>query len=382
MIILEEPYVSQTLLNYLTEHQIPILKNQYAEKVFPANPKLNLIERDTFAALYHKNDNPALYSVSEYALEDVFNTIKNPELNRQINLLKDKAAFRRACRNMYPDFVFEEVSYEALFAFDTQKLKFPVVLKPSVGFLSAGVYTILSKTDWDNALKDIEQNFTELAALFPEVVVQKAAFIIESYIKGTEYAVDVFFKNKEAAIVNIFEHPFVSKTDVSDRFYKTNKAIFDQYLDIFRDHFNELNKYLDLDNIPVHIELRVDEGKIIPIEINPLRFTGLCLNDIHYFITGKHPVSYYLEQTTPNYAEMWHGREDVNYCFSIFEIPKHPETSAALREEIKSLYSKILEFRAVDQSNLKINAFVFSQSNSKGTIDEAQKVLNFDVNHF
>lgn len=117
--------------------------------------------------------------------------------------------------------------------------------------------------------------------------------------------IDLYFLEKEPVIINIFEHPFVSGKDVSDRLYITGKTLFDDYLEMFTEHITRLNELLNLGNIPVHMELRVEKGKIIPIEINPLRFAGLCLNEIHTYITGKHPLSYYFSRTCPDYKNYW-----------------------------------------------------------------------------
>jgi hypothetical protein len=40
---------------------------------------------------------------------------------------------------------------------------------------------------------------------------------------------------------------------------------------------SKIGKELHLKNFPAHAEVRIDEnGKIIPIEVNPLRFGGFC----------------------------------------------------------------------------------------------------------
>jgi hypothetical protein len=39
---------------------------------------------------------------------------------------------------------------------------------------------------------------------------------------------------------------------------------------------SKIGKELHLKNFPAHAEVRIDENKIIPIEVNPLRFGGFC----------------------------------------------------------------------------------------------------------
>lgn len=380
MIILEEPYVSNTLLSFLEEEQVPVLKNEFSEKIFLDHPNLNILNEQSIVELYRTSSNFQLYTSSEYALDWVYKTLPEKSIIDQVSLLKDKVLFRKACNSLYEDMVFSELSYTDLFSFNISEIALPIVLKPSVGFLSAGVYVITSIEDWDNALADIKINFKNQAALFPDKVVGDGLFIIESYITGTEFAIDLYFNGTEPVIINIFEHLFSSQKDVSDRFYRTNKALFDDYLSVFTDHISKLNQVLNLKDIPVHIEMRMEGDRIVPIEINPLRFTGLCLNELHCHIAGKHPLSYFFSKTTPDYDGMWKGKEDKTFCFSIFDKPADTLNKSFDTEKVKHLFSNILELRPVNNPKLNINAFIFSETLSSDK-EEAEVILNLDMNH-
>ena len=378
MIILEEPYLSETLLLYLEESQIPVLKNSLAERTLTAYPKLNILDEKSFVAHYRSSTNPNIYTVSEYALDWIYNALPEAEMLEQVSLLKDKTAFRKACSTVNKDLLFQEVTYSELSTFDVSQITLPVVLKPSVGFLSAGVYTITTVEDWDDAMEDIQVNFKKRAATFPDSVVQDGKFIIESYIPGREFAVDVYFDEKEPVIVNIFEHPFSSEKDVSDRLYNTSKELFDKYLEPFTETILRLNEVLNIKNIPVHIEVRMDGDKIVPIEINPLRFTGLCLNDLHYHINGKHPLSYYFSKTRPDYQNMWKGKENKTLSFSIFEKLENIPVENLDLEKLKTKFSKIVEYRPVNQDNLGVAAFVFYETETTNET-ERDYMLRFDM---
>lgn len=99
MIILEEPYISQLLLNYLEEIQIPVLSNTLSEHACLSHNKLNVIDEKTFIALYNTTTPPRLYTVSEYALDWVCNELHAEKLVEQITLLKDKhaVAYTKIC---------------------------------------------------------------------------------------------------------------------------------------------------------------------------------------------------------------------------------------------------------------------------------------------
>jgi|BioPla2DNA2_1021312.scaffolds.fasta_scaffold133906_1 hypothetical protein len=98
MVILEQPYVSDGLLEYLVMNQIPVLKNSFSEGFKPRRYRLNIVEKEDFVARYNRSKK--IYTVSEYALDCVFSTLKDAQLNRQITLLKNKAAFREACEGV------------------------------------------------------------------------------------------------------------------------------------------------------------------------------------------------------------------------------------------------------------------------------------------
>jgi hypothetical protein len=381
MIVLEEPYISESLLDFLEESQVPVLKNNFSDLAFPQHNKLNITKEKDFINQYRSYPSHGLYTVSEYALDWVCQTLHDETLIKQISILKDKVAFRKACNSMYRDLFFEEISYADLFTFDLSKVRLPVILKPAIGFLSAGVYTIANQSDWEKALTDIQENFLKLSATFPDTVVGDTQFILESYIHGQEFAIDLYFLEKEPVIINIFEHPFVSGKDVSDRLYTTSKTLFDDYQILFTEHITRLNQLLNLSNIPVHMELRVENEKIIPIEINPLRFAGLCLNELHTHITGKHPLSYYFLRARPDYDSYWKGKENKTFCFTIIEKPEKTRNKNLDIEKIQPEFSNILEIRKVKNPKLPIYAFIFSEMDSSNQA-EINRILHLDINNY
>lgn len=381
MVVLEKPYISEKLLDFLEESQIPVLRNDFSDGIFPPHHQLNLINEKTFISQYHSSPHHSLYTVSEYALDWVYQTLQDEDLTRQILLLKDKFAFRKACKSLYHHILFEEIPYADLFTFDLSKVKLPVILKPSVGFMSAGVYTIERPSDWEKALTDIQENFNNVSATFPDTVVGNTQFILESYIRGREFAIDLYFFEKEPVILNIFEHPFVSDQDVSDRLYTTSKTLFDDYLVSFTEHITQLNQLLNLSNMPIHLELRVENGAVVPIEINPLRFAGLCLNELHTHITGKHPLSYYFSRTRPDYNSYWKGKENKTFCFTIIEKPEGAGNKPLDLEKIQQEFSHILEWRKVDHSKLPLYALVFSEMDASDQA-ERNRLLHLNINDY
>ena len=381
MIILEKPYVSAPLVAYLEENKIPVLSNEMSQQLVSQGKKLNLLDDERFVEKY--NECGKLYAVSENALVWLYAHLPQSELVQKIKILKDKAKFREICHQLYPDFYYKEVEMSQLREINPDELPLPVVLKPSVGFLSVGVYIVRSRDEWQAALNDIEKNFARQCAVFPETVVQSGKFVIEQFIDGEEYAVDAYYDAEaKPNIINIFHHIFKSETDVSDRLYCMSKCIFEANYPAFNQFCIDLNGVLQLKNFPMHVEFRVDRktGRAVPIEVNPLRFAGMCLNDITRHTCRLLPVKAFFDGTHPDYATQWNGIE--NDVFSFIVLDKPYETTQALDfDKIKNHFHGVLETRDIQNPAMSIWGFLFMQTSPEHK-DELQEILHTDLTEF
>lgn len=381
MIILEKPYVSAPLVAYLEEKQIPVLHNDMAELLKQQGHQLNLLEDQQFVEKYQQTQK--LYAVSENALVWLYAQLPDSELVKKVKILKDKAAFRRICQKIYPDFYYKEVELKALRSLDPDTLPLPLVLKPSVGFLSVGVYIVRSKEEWKTALDDIDKNFAKQCAVFPDTVVKSEMFVLEQFIEGEEYAVDAYYDaDGKPNIINIFHHIFKDETDVSDRLYCMSKQIFETNYPAFNQFCIDLNGVLQLRNFPMHVEFRVDKrtGRAIPIEVNPLRFAGMCLNDLTRHTCGLLPVQAFFEGTRPDYATMWNGIEEDVFSFVVLDKPF--ETTRCIDfEAIKKHFHGVLETRDIKNPAMSIWGFLFTKTTPEHK-DELKEILFSDLQEF
>ena len=381
MIILEKPYVSAPLVAYLEERQIPVLHNDMADVLTQQGHKLHLLDDQQFVEKYQETKK--LYAVSENALVWLYAQLPESELVKKVKILKDKAEFRRICQQIYPDFYYKEVEIKALRSLNPDELPLPLVLKPSVGFLSVGVYIVRTKEEWLKALDDIDKNFAKQCAVFPETVVRSENFVLEQFIEGEEYAVDAYYDaDGKPNIINIFHHIFKDETDVSDRLYCMSKQIFEANYPAFNQFCIDLNGVLQLKNFPMHVEFRVDKrtGKAIPIEVNPLRFAGMCLNDLTRHTCGLLPVKAFFEGTHPDYQTMWNGIE--NDVFSFVVLDKPFETTKALDfEAIKKHFHGVLETRDIMNPAMSIWGFLFTKTDPEHK-EELKEILFSDLKEF
>lgn len=284
---------------------------------------------------------------------------------------------------MYPDFFFREIPVGELGKTDVSGWKKPFILKPSVGFFSLGVYTITSDDDWTAAVADIERNLRESRDRFPESVVDQSSFLVEEYITGEEFAVDVYFDGEgEPVILNIFTHRFASLSDVSDRLYYTGKDVIEANKARFEAFFRKVNALMGIRDFPAHVELRVEGDRILPIEFNAMRFAGLCTTDMAYFAFGINTVDCYLNDRKPDFDAILRGREGKIYSMVILNKPKSlPPSSAFDYDRLAAHFAKVLELRKVDVPELPVFGFAFTESDAERT-EELDTILQSDLTEF
>ncbi len=379
MIILEEPYISDYLLEYLASNRIPVLSNEYAVSNTRGNT-LNFISTKEALKRYH--DGERLYTVSEHALDWIYMNLPDSEIVHKIGILKDKAMFRKTVSGLYPDLFFAEVTLDQLRESDHTKIPYPVILKPSVGFFSVGVYALFNEDDLRKAVSDIESNVKKWAADFPETVIG-SKFILEQYIRGTEYAIDAYYDTEgKPVILNILTHRFASECDVRDRIYYTSAEIMREYLEPFTRFLERINTKLHITDFPMHIEARVTEDDIIPIEFNPLRFAGSCSTDIAYFAYGINTVDCYLNQIKPDFDSII--RKKLGKIYSMILLHKGGKEVESDRFNYDKLYNDfehVLDVRRIEAPEMGLFAFLFTET-SVGNEQELDKALVSDFSEY
>ena len=365
------------MVDTLKKNNIPVLRNEMAEERAADG---NVLSDGEFSEEYGKWGK--LYTVSENALGWIYDHIDDKRFLDSISLVKDKYTFRKICRDIYPDFFFKEVNINEMAALDTDSITFPCVIKPSVGFLSKGVFVVHNPEEYRKAVESLQKDFATAGAGFPEFVVGRSRFLIEEYIHGEEYAVDTYFdENETPAILNIFHHKFMDESDTSDRLYMTSKVLFDRYEGPFMQFLTNLNKTLHLRNFPMHIEFRYDGRKAVPIEINPLRFTGFCLNELQVFISGQHPMLSYLRGTHVTKEEMWRGKETLTYAFTVLDLPAGCEDKAFDDEKFSADFPGVIDVRLVPDKSSGVAATVFlrTETSNESAFD---RIMSLDMREY
>ncbi len=383
MIILDKPYVSDFLINTIRNYQIPVLNIPFLKTINSKGIKL-LSDIEAVRSIVVQHD--LLYTNSENAIGWISDNLQETTLPKQIEIFKNKEQFRELISKLYPDFYYKKVALSDLYNFNIKTLPKPFVIKPNIGFFSMGVHIIKNDNDWKNALELLHNEMQVVKDLYPLQVMDATDFIIESYIKGKEYAVDCYFnKNGKPVILNILEHQFSSTEDVSDRLYYTSTAIIKSLRAKVEQFLIKLNGLAGLTKFPLHIEIRIDKGIIIPIEGNPMRFGGWCTTaDLAYHAFGFNPYHYYFEQKEPDWDKIFKSHDESIYCIIILN-----NATGYSANEIKSFdYDKLLaifktplELRKINYSKYPLFGFLFTKT-SKDDIAELKNILNSDLTEF
>ena len=383
MIILDSPYVSDFLIDTVRKNQIPVLNNPFIKKINSKGVKL-LSDAEAVQSIIVQHD--LLYTNSENAIGWISDNLQETNLPKQIELFKNKEKFRKLISKLYPDFNYNKVAFKDLNKLDIETIQKPFVVKPNVGFFSMGVHIIKNSYDWKKALELLDVEMQAVKELYPLQVMDATEFIIESYIKGREYAVDCYFnKNGKPVILNILEHQFSSTDDVSDRLYYTSTTIIKKLKDSVEQFLREMNDLAGLTNFPLHIEIRIDNDMIIPIEGNPMRFGGWCTTaDLAYHAYGFNPYQYYFEAKEPDWDKILKSYDDSIYSIIILN-----NATGYSADQIKYFnYDKLLanfenplDLRKINYSKYPLFGFLFTKT-SQDYFSELDAILKSDLKEY
>ena len=384
MYLIDKPYVSDFLIDTIKENNYQIVAIKSAKELV-TDVSLNWISEEEAIANLKNNPSQPIYSNSENALGWINENIRESELSKQINILKDKAGFREQIKAVFPDFKFQKIKLENIQDMATEELSFPFVIKPSIGFLSIGVYIVKDKNDWIKAKEEIRSQ--NLKSIFPKNVLDTSYFILEDFIQGEEYAIDYYHNEKgEVVLLNILHHIFSSGTDTSDRVYSTSKSIINQHKAELEQFLSIIGNKLNLTNFPAHAEVRIDKnGKIVPIEINPLRFGGWCTTgDLSGIALGLNSYKYYFENACPNWDTIFRGKE--NKIFSVIVLDNNSGIKPAdiAGFDYKALandFENPFLIRQIDINKYPLFGFVFAETDSKNK-EELYDILNSDLRKY
>jgi hypothetical protein len=384
MIILEQPYVSEFLQKTVVDLQIPVLKTDFVLSL-PYAKEMNLLDNNEFIKELKKHENPMLYSNSENSGVWLNQFCPELKITQQVNRFKDKSKLREIMSSINPDVWFKTCSFDDLFTLDITQIPKPFVIKPLRGFASICIFSIFNNGEWFKALVDIKKEAELMKDVFPDVVVSLNEFILERYIHGTEIAIDAYFDHTGSPVIlNILTHHFTSPLDMSDRLYITSDEIITSYYHPILKYISELGRLCNLKNFPFHLEMRQeDNGSIIPMEINPMRFMGFCVADVEYYFYGINPYEYFFHHKKPDWNTILSSREDTIYGMMGIDIPKQLDKSKIRFDYDKFIgyFTKPLQYVKMDYTKFPMSIYMFAEV-KKNNFKEFEYILHSDLKEF
>jgi len=385
VILIDKPYVSDFLIDTIAKNQIPVIKTAVAEELITSENIYWISEKE--AIHKYTKSNCKLYTNSENSIGWISENLKTTDLPKQIGIFKNKIHFREAIQSYFPNYFFEGIPFSDLKYYNPEKLEFPIIIKPAVGFFSVGVHKIFSLTDWRSTIEKVINEVENLKNIYPKEVIDTTYFILEECIEGEEFAIDSYIdENGKPVILNILHHYFSSDSDVSDRVYSTSKEIIEKNYQKVYDFLVILSSVSNLKNFPLHIEVRINEkGELNPIEVNPQRFGGWCTTaDLTWYAFGFNCYEYFFTNKKPNWSAVFKNNKDKVYSIVILD-----NNSGYKAEEIESFnYKKVLtEFknpmllRKVDYTKFPLFGFIFIETSTNNN-NEIQHILTSNLRKY
>jgi len=386
MFLIDKPYVSDFFKKTVKKYNIPVVDTDIARQS-DLHRGTTLISEDEAIERAKRNSNLKVYTTSENAIGWIAKHFSFSNLPRKIELFKDKIRFRQMTKSLYPDFFFKGVQVEDLPTLDLSGIPLPFIIKPSVGFFSMGVFKVLKLEEWTRTVDSIQTEIAQITNLYPEEVLDTSSFIIEQVITGEEYAIDAYYNDSgEPVILSIFRHTFSSDSDVSDRVYTTSKEIIESNLDEFTSFMEKIGTLAGVKNFPVHIELRREnDGTLLPIEVNPMRFGGWCSTaDMTFHAYGVNPYLCYYTNAKPDWSKALQDKDRKLFSLVVLDNStgkKSDEIASFNYEKLLSHFEKPLELRKIDYRQYPVFAFLFVET-IEDHFDELTNILNADLNEF
>jgi hypothetical protein len=384
MFLIDKPYISDFLKNTLRDNQYGIISTKEARELIN-DDSMNWIPEQEAVNLIVSDPNLGIYLNSENAFEWLFKNVGSEPIITKFQQFKNKASFRDLLKEIFPDFFFKSVEFKDLKKMSLDGIKFPFVIKPSLGFFSLGVNIVYSPEDWHEVIEKL--NIINLQDIYPKEVLDTSTFIIEEYINGEEYAIDCYFdQTGEPVILNILHHRFSSGKDLSHRVYSTSRSIISEYRGRIEKFLKKISVKTGIKSFPSHIEIRVDSvGEIHLIEANPLRFGGWCTTgDLAQYAYGINAYKYFIENRKPDWDKILSNNGGKIYSIIVLNNNSGIEPSEIASFNYKLLqndFENILDIRKLEISKYSIFGFAFTETSTNNET-ELDRILVSDLKKY
>lgn len=301
--VLADTYASPLFLNTLVREGIPAFAqgDRLKEEFKRYRRDLLLLDKADALNIIAQPDSKLLLN-SEIFLPCLIDH-GDPSKAEAIRTFKDKPKFRQLLGKSFPDYFFTEAKADDLKDISLLPGR-DYVIKPSSGFSGTGVARIKGDKDLQEKADDLLTEVGQNARSFSSDLLSSDRFLIEENIKGEEIACDAYFNSKgEPVILGIYDHPLMDEDDFRDILYYTSPDLVKKMHPRIEDFLRRLSSQMAVRNFPVHAEFRLQKNRLMPIEINPMKFGSFSLPDLTFFAFMLNPYKYYYNEQKPDWEE-------------------------------------------------------------------------------
>lgn len=386
MIIASGPYLSPHFVETVSRNRWPVVD---AGGAAASGMDGNVLFVDGTRARTEILSRPdaRLLTSGEHALSWVTSELPGTDTARAAGLFKDKVAFRSALRPAFPDFEFREIPLEGLQNYTPPQGLYPFVIKPAEGFFSIGVYTVRTPQEWRAARQRLSGEIAEAGRYFPEHMLSQSRLITESFVEGDEFAVDAYYDDRgQPVLLNALHHQFAGADDVSDRLYLSSRRIIETIGPEAAPMLAMLNPAGAIRNFPLHAEFRREPGgRLVPIEVNPMRFGGWCTTgDFAHFAWNFNSYELFMNASRPRWSDVFEGKQETQYGLIVLDNRTGIEGQAIRSFDYNKLlgrFSRPLHLARMDYRKFPLFGFLFTET-QPGQEAELDWILKTDLREF
>ena len=342
-------------------------------------------------------DQDLVYLTTERYLPSLMSKLEGDSRKLQIELLKDKYLFRMLLQSEYPSFEFGLASQWSDFL--SRSRSSLLIIKPRKGFFGIGVKKVTREellSSGESILQSLGDEIKSragagLGSSFSMTTSRdqsesKGSFswldslLIEECIPGSEFSVDMYYDSKGSPVIlNICAHPEHERGEFSNALYYSSYESFTEVYEGVNRLFSEFNRRFQAKSFPIHAEFKISaEGKIVPVEFNPLRFGGFGLSDLPYYAYGFNPIDYFFNDVRPDWNKIWESRRNLFYGWVLKYNPLSPGLDYRPDHvSFKRLFSKVLNYREIDPRAHPVSGVAYVEESSR---EDLLQVLRFDFN--
>ncbi len=288
----------------------------------PQTKGLTILKEDDFLNSDIQLDDGTTYAITTESVIDSVNkkTVSENKLRATI-LLKDKLLFRKTISNIFSNYQFYSVNISEL---SSIKINDKMIVKPRKGFFGTGISIIDKNSDLkkiqNKIISEINKNLKAFAN--SDTILSSEELLVEDYIGGNEYAVDMFYDGKgKSQLLNVYAHPMPKNKAYIHALYYSSRKVYEKIAPKAINFFSNLNNILNVKNYIIHAEFKLDDDRFIPIEMNPMRLGGMGLGNMCFYALGVNPYAYLIKGAAPDWQTIW-NKEKNKITYNIFRTFK------------------------------------------------------------